>query len=147
MNNPSAWRTTKHASLILGSLCLIFLSLVTCGALLSPGNPSSKANSTGTQAQTDAIAGTTAANLDDDASQWGIFYDGGTATAIVQNVSKPSVDGSAIEVSLISGQPYVGIHAYRNLAPADTATTFNLTLSFYFPTVTPIQALEFTENK
>jgi hypothetical protein len=126
---------------------LIFFILVTCGASLNSSNPSTKADSTVTQAQTDANSGTTAANLDDDASQWGIFYDGGTATATVQNVSKPSVDGSALEVSLISGQPYVGIHAYRNLAPADTATTFNLTLSFYFPTVTPIQALEFTENK
>ena len=52
-----------------------------------------------------------------------------------------------MQVSLLSGQPYVGIHAYRNLAPADTATSFNLTLSFYFPTATPIQALEFTSSK
>ncbi len=147
MNNASAWRRTKHASLILGIVSLIFVSLVTCGAFLSYGNHSTKADSTVTQAQTDTNSGTTASNLDDDVSKWGIFYDQGTATATVQNISKPSVDGSALEVSLISGLPYVGIHAYRNLAPVDTAKTFNLTLSFYFPTATPIQALEFTENK
>ena len=123
MNNKNAWSRTKHASLILIILCLTFLSLVTCGASLSSDNPSAKTDTTATQIQSETNSGTTAPNLDDDASQWGIFYDGGTATATVQNVSKPSLDGTALAVSLISGQPYVGIHAYRNLAPSGTATS------------------------
>src|SRR5436190_23844256 len=105
MNSPIAWPKIKHASLLSGSLCLIFFILVTCGAALNSGNSSTIADSTFTQAHMDANSGATVANLDDDASQWGIFYDGGTATATVQNVSKPSVDGSALKVSLISGQP------------------------------------------
>src|SRR5438132_8247409 len=86
------------------------------------------------------------ASLEDNASQWGIFYDGSNASAKLENVSQPSVDGSALKISLISGQPYTGIHAYRNLPANDTATKFDLALLFYFSSVTPIQALEFTMN-
>ncbi len=86
------------------------------------------------------------ANLEDDASQWGIFYDGGNALAKLENISQPSVDGSALKISLLSGQPYTGIHAYRNLPANDTATKFDLKLFFSFSSVTPIQALEFTMN-
>ena len=66
--------------------------------------------------------------------------------AQLENVSQPSVDGSALKIALISGQPYTGIHAYRNLPATQTATTFDLTLFFYFSSVTPMQALEFTMN-
>lgn len=86
----------------------------------------------------------TPAHLEDDASQWGIFYDGGNALAKLEQVSQPSVDGSALKISLISGQPYTGIHAYRNLPANETATTFDLTIFFYFSSATPMQALEFT---
>ena len=86
--------------------------------------------------------------LEDDATQWGIFQDQGSGTGKVMNVSQPSHDSDkSLELSLLSGSPYVGLHFYRNLASADTATTFQVNFKFYFPTVTPIQALEFTENK
>ena len=140
MSNRSLWQRAKFTSLIIGIVSLIFGGLATCGTSLSPGNTSAAA------IQTSTIPATIAANLEDDASQWGIFYDGGTATATLKNVSKPSVDGTALKISLISGQPYVGIHAYRNLAAADAATSFEMNLSFYFPSATAIQALEFTMN-
>jgi hypothetical protein len=39
------------------------------------------------------------------------------------------------------------MHAYRNLAADDAATTFQIDDYYYFTTTTPIQALEFTMNK
>ncbi|HEY0757391.1 MAG TPA: hypothetical protein VGD98_25790 [Ktedonobacteraceae bacterium] len=95
-------------------------------------------------------------NLENDGSQWGIFIDKnghqGSATGTIANVSHPSLDSDqALEVSLTGGSPYVGVQAYRNLDPANTATTFDLSLSFHLPsntnTTAPIQALEFTMNK
>jgi hypothetical protein len=85
--------------------------------------------------------------LEDDASQWGIFYVGGNALGRVDNVADPSIDDTALKISLVNGDPYTDVQAYRNLQPADAATTFDLSLSFYFPNVTPIHALEFTMSK
>lgn len=147
MHNQSVWSRTMRAFLIAGIVAFIFIGLARCGTAPGVSNTPAKASGTDAQTLTDAVPATTAANLDDDATQWGIFYDGGTAMATLQNVAKPSVDGKSLQVSLISGQPYVGIHAYRNLSPADTATSFDLTLSFYFPDATHIQALEFTMSK
>lgn len=136
MDNHRLWQRVKHNSLVLAGL-------VTCGASDNSGNTSV---GTSIPTSTNTIPVSIATNLDDDASQWGIFYDSGSAKATVTNVPRPSVDGSALKASLISGQPYVGIHVYRNLLPADTATSFELSLSFNFPIARPIQALEFTMN-
>ena len=86
-------------------------------------------------------------NLEDNALQWGIFQDGGSATGTLANVKSPSIDGTALKVSLVGGQPYVGIHAYRNLPAANMATTFELNLYFSFTHESSIQALEFTVSK
>lgn len=129
-------------------------------------------NSTATaQAQANTVATTTAAaatanaqsplttsglnNLEDDASQWFIFIDnhgqGGSARGATSNSSTPSVDGQALKVSLESGTPYVGVQAYRNLAPANSAMMFDLSFSFFLnspiQTTAPIQAVEFTMSK
>src|SRR6266849_5322618 len=142
------------------SLVLISLIIVVIGAVIvttalrntSPKNlqpAQASALTTMTDIATVTTIPTTppaVANLEDDASQWGIFYDGGNALAKLQNISQPSVDGSALKISLLSGQPYTGIHAYRNLPANDTATKFDLKLFFSFSSVTPIQALEFTMN-
>lgn len=104
-------------------------------------------NSTSSTVTANAQPPTTTSGLNlDDASQWHIFYSGGSAKANLTNVARPSMDGKALEVSLVSGSPYVGIHAYRELPPT-AATTFDLNLSFYFTTTTPIQALEFSMSK
>lgn len=143
MNNHRTWQRVKRNSLVLAIMGLILVGLVTCSTSQNSGNAPG-----GTHAPT--LTNTTyvssATNLDDDAAQWGIFYDGGSAKATVTNVPQPSVDGTALEASLLSGQPYVGIHVYRNLPLADTATSFELSLSFRFPNATSIQALEFTMN-
>ena len=143
MNHHRIWQRANRYSLALVIMSLILFGLVTCSASQNLGNALR-----GTQALASAytIPAFSATNLDDNASQWGIFYDGGTAKATKTNVSKPSVDGTALKASLLSGQPYVGIHVYRNLPPADAATSFELSLSFRFPNAAPIQALEFTMN-
>jgi len=141
MNNHRIWQRVKRNSLVLAIMGLVLVGLVTCSASQNLGNAPG-----GTQSPAHTIPTSSATNLDDDASQWGIFFDGGSAKATKTNVAKPSVDGTALKASLLSGQPYVGIHVYRNLSPADTATSFELNLSFNFPRATPIQALEFTMN-
>src|SRR3989442_15663108 len=143
MNHHRIWQRANRYSLALVIMSLILFGLVTCSASQNLGNA---LRGTQTLASAYTIPAFSATNLDDNASQWGIFYDGGTAKATKTNVSKPSVDGTALKASLLSGQPYVGIHVYRNLPPADAATSFELSLSFRFPNATPIQALEFTMN-
>jgi hypothetical protein len=146
MNDYRVWQRVKRNSLVPVIMGLVVVGLVTCSAPQSLGK-TPRGTQTLPPAQTILLV-SSATNLDDDASQWGIFYDGGSAIATVTNVAKPSVDGNALEASLLSGQPYVGIHVYRNLPPADTATIFELSFSFRFPNTTPIhiQALEFTMN-
>jgi hypothetical protein len=141
MYNQKIWQRAKRNSLAPTTIGLMLVWLVSCGAPQNLGNTLG-----GTQTSTRTILAPSATNLNDDASQWGIFYDGGSANATVTNVAKPSVDGTALEASLLSGQPYVGVHVYRNLPPADMATSFELSLSFDFANTTPIQALEFTMN-
>jgi hypothetical protein len=84
-------------------------------------------------------------DLDDTAANWHLYYDG-TGSGSVSQVSSPSQDGSALKISLDSGTPYLGVQAYQNLAAADSATSFTLSESFYFPNATPIQALEFSQD-
>lgn len=143
MNDHIVCQRVKRNSLVPVIIGLVLVGLVTCSTSQGLGNTPGGTR-TLTPAQTTPISSAT--NLDDNASQWGIFYDSGSAMATVTNVAKPSVDGTALEASLLSGHPYVGIHVYRNLPPADIATSFELSLSFRFPNATPIQALEFTMN-
>ena len=138
MNNPRIWQRAKRNSLVPAIMGLVLVGLSTCSTSQSLGNAP---GGTQTLTPTHTTPTSSATNLDDDASQWGIFYDGGSAIATVTNVPKPSVDGNALKASLLGGQPYVGIHVYRNLPPADTATSFELNLSFNFPSAAPIQAL------
>ncbi len=64
----------------------------------------------------------TYSNLDDNASQWGVYIDppSHVAYASIGNVAAPSVDGTALRLSL---DPYPGAPARRRrLTPACTAT-------------------------
>ena len=72
---------------------------------------------------------TSLTNLDDDASQWGIFQDHGSVLGTVENVAQTSPSGPILVASLPGGQPYTGMHVYRNVAPIDNATTFELSCS------------------
>ena len=90
---------------------------------------------------------TSLTNLDDDASQWGIFQDHGSVLGTVENVAQTSPSGPILVASLLGGQPYTGMHVYRNVAPIDNATTFELSLSFEFTSLANVQALEFTTSK
>src|SRR5204863_4008364 len=86
-------------------------------------------------------------DLDDDASQWGIYQDGGSVDGSLSATATPSLDGSALQVALQGGQPYTGLHAYRNLPQANPlASQFTLPLSFQFTQLSSVQALEFTMN-
>lgn len=86
-------------------------------------------------------------DLDNDSSQWEIFHDQGYTLGTIFSSSKPSIDGQALRVHLLPGWSYAGIHAFRDLPSADAAMSFSADYSFFFPTLTAIQALEFTMNK
>jgi hypothetical protein len=149
MVKQSMWQIVNRRYLILVLVTLILGGLVACST--EPSGSSSANTPPPTQAPPLPTPTPTPLpqppGLEDDASQWGIFYDGGSALGKLDNVADPSVDGTALKISLLSGDPYTGVQAYRNLQPADAATTFDLNLSFYFPNATPIQALEFTMSK
>jgi hypothetical protein len=152
MHNESLWRTIKRAILLLALLGLICAEMAACGSDSGGGStntPTPTAIPTPTPSPLPLPSPTPSPTpgLEDDASQWGIFYDGGSANASLNNVANPSLDGSALQISLSGGDPFTGIHAYINLPPDNAAHTFDLSLSFYFTNVTPIQALEFTMNQ
>jgi hypothetical protein len=100
-------------------------------------------------------------NLDEDASQWGVFpevpnQDTPPPTWELNNVSSPSLDGRSLRCALTGGHPYSNIHCYRNLTADPASNVFTLSMSFYYqpastfnniggPSV--VQALEFTMNK
>lgn len=91
---------------------------------------------------------TTLSGLEDSAPSWGIFWDNGTGSGNITNVSSPSRDSDqSMLIDFDGGGSYVGMHAYRNLAADDAATTFQIDDYYYFTTTSPIQALEFTMNK
>jgi hypothetical protein len=85
-------------------------------------------------------------DLDNEASQWSIFQDGGVDAYSLAAVDDPSLDGQALSLSLLGGTPYTGIHAYRAL-PQISATTFELKLSFYLSKQENLQGLEFTMDQ
>lgn len=85
-------------------------------------------------------------NLEDDPSQWQLFYQK-TAKATLQKVTNPSIDGTALKVTFIKGDPDALAHAYRNLAAVDGATTFELNLYFLFTSPTAVQNLYFSMDK
>ncbi len=101
-----------------------------------------------TMAQAETARGS-ALNLDNDASQWGVYIDPPTkkATWSLDNVSTPSLDSTALRAALLGGDPYTAIHVYRNLAPVCSGTNFEMELHFCFTPLTAIQGLEFTMNK
>jgi hypothetical protein len=145
INSQSVWRRAKRTNFILMIVGLILGGLAACNAGSSgTGNSNTVTPTRATPSLTATSSSASFRNLEDDASQWGIFYDGGSATAKLDNITSPGVDGTALKISLVSGQPYTGIHAYRNLNSADTATSFEMNLSFHLSSATPIQALEFT---
>ena len=145
MKNRSVWHIRKYTHFLLMIVGLTFGVVVACGA--GPSREDSAATLSPMQTTLSPSATPTSfVALDDDASQWGIFYDGGSATVDLHNTVSPSVDGTALQISLIGGQPYTGAHVYRNLA-AVPGTIFDLKLSFFLNSTTPIQALEFTTSK
>lgn len=98
---------------------------------------------------------TQTADLDDDASAWGIYTEI-SPTWILTNMLMPSLDGKSLRCSITGGAPYSNVHCYRNLPPEPLAAKFTFALSFWYsPTTTfnnqnapsIVQALEFTMNK
>ena len=136
------WQSSLALLLMIAVLTIPFTSAVARAApgLTRPAPSSTRA----TQVSTTT---TVLSNLEDNASQWGIFQDHGSARGTVSNVASPSIGGDALAASLIGGQPYTGIHAYRNLTAIDNLTSVQLDLSFRFSNATPVQALEFTTSK
>lgn len=91
-------------------------------------------------------------NLEEPVSAWSIFTEG-APTAAIRGVELPSIDGMALQCSLLGGAPYSNVHCYRNLPPAPNANQFTLSLAFWFTaeqscanegTPSVVQALEFT---
>jgi hypothetical protein len=87
--------------------------------------------------------------MEDDASQWGINPPKGD-TVDKRCVTNPSIDGTALKIGLPNGQsghPYTEIIAYRDITPANGATFFELSLSFYFTSVDHMQSFVFSMSK
>ncbi len=148
----SSWQ--KWAAGTVGGLFLIAGLLVYLLPISSRGNtPPSPGTPTVTAAPSPTVTAASSpsstpisfANLDDEANRWTTIQD--TVVAKPTNIQDPSVDGSALKVSLTKGHPGNSILALRNLSPADTATTFELNLSFYFLSADYIQALGFSIDK
>lgn len=96
-----------------------------------------------------------ACDLDEVAEAWAVFCEGSPIWE-KENVSTPSLDGTALRCALAGGDPYSNIHCYRNLPPEPATAEFTLTLSFYFTPTTScnnqgspsvVQALEFSMSK
>jgi hypothetical protein len=85
--------------------------------------------------------------LEDNPLQWVTIQNNKSATGNLNNVAYLSNQCSALQISLSSGNAYSRLQAYRNLPAQPTSGTFELSLSFYFPSETPIQALEFSMSK
>ena len=91
--------------------------------------------------------------FDDQASLFKIFWDcssgpcGGNGS--VTDVSSPSEDGQALKINYGSGnQSYEGLDAYDSASFGTDASAlrYQVNYDFYFPSRTPIQALEFCMN-
>jgi hypothetical protein len=97
----------------------------------------------------------TSPGFDDQASFFNLFYDCRQGQnpcpghGAVSDVSSPSEDGDALEISYGSGNPpYMGVDAWNNASfgTDSSATRYQVNYDFYFPNKTPIQALEFCMN-
>ncbi len=96
-----------------------------------------------------------AVDLDDDVLSWGVYCEG-QPTWIMENVTTPSLDGTALRCGLTGGDQHSNILCYRNLLPKNDAISFSYSLSFQFSPPTTynnqggdsiVQAIEFTMNK
>ncbi len=119
------------------TLVLLLLLTILYTALCTSGTAKAASSSTVT----------TFTNLENNASQWHIFQDQGQAQGTITSIKSSNAADPDLAVSLIGGQPYAGIHAYRDLSAISTAVSFQVDLSFKFPNATPVQALEFTTSK
>jgi hypothetical protein len=93
-------------------------------------------------------------DLDDDYKDWGASIDKGSPTCIVENVSDPSMDRSALRTGITGGSPYSDAHFYAEFLSEPTAIIYLMKLSFRFsPTTTcnepssVVQAIEFSMSK
>ena len=85
--------------------------------------------------------------LEDDPLQWITIQDKKSATGNLNNIAYLSNQCSALQIPFSSGNSYSRLQAYRNLPAQPGSGTFELSLSFYFPSETSIQALEFSMSK
>src|SRR2546425_9533165 len=102
----------NHCSLSLMSLKVAAIGMVVINLAVRQGSPTqhqtAQASTLTTMVDTtiathDTTTMPAIAQLEDDASQWGIFYDGGRARATLTNVARPSIDGRSLQVSLLCG--------------------------------------------
>ncbi len=131
---------------VLGPLQCLGLLLVLSSVVAPVAHAKTSHNLNGTSPERQSRPSVTLPNLEDDASRWDIYHDGGQNSGAIANVGTPSLDGSALALSLESGDPYTGFQAYREL-PLIDATTFEMQMSFYVTDEATIQGLEFTMNR
>ncbi len=132
---------------VIGAVALILATII--GVVFANKGPSNPSVSGPTATLTTAPSPTPTLlsfeSLDDEADSWTTIQD--TVVAKATNIQSPSLDGSALKVRLAKGHPGNSILAYRTLGRDDTVTTFELNLSFYFPSAASIQALGFSVDK
>jgi len=142
---PRSSHTLLSWRFILPSLAIALVLVATSVIVFIHQNPASVAKGSNTPVVTPTSTALT--NLDDDPNRWKILSDqpGVTLTTVSAptDVTTPSADGNALQASFTDQ----GILVYRELPPANNATNFELSLSFYLPAVTPITGLAFTAGK
>ena len=150
--------TTRIGILLTLLIPVMALTVLSTGAKNNQNNRERKAQPILTTAippeTTDVIVETELKKLEEAADQWGGYEEGQPKWELDTWAPANAID-SALRCGLSGGEPYSNIHCYRNLGAAPNATTFELTMRFWYsPTATTLtpadevaQALEFTMNK
>lgn len=86
-------------------------------------------------------------DLGDDTSKWNTFLPGDKKAQVLSEVTEPSFDGNALQVSNPGGDPNTNVAASYTWPQNYTAHTLQLSLCFYLTDLTPVQALTFSVSR
>jgi hypothetical protein len=135
---------------------LVLLLAATTGGAGMPVVHAGRALAAGCSAGPANAPTTASTNLDRVAGDWGVFCDGPEPTWLLRNVPTPATDQESLECGITGGQPYAGLHCYRNFRSEPTANWFRLKTLFRFTPATTcnnasspsvVQGLEFSISK
>jgi hypothetical protein len=86
-------------------------------------------------------------DLADDPSKWNTFLPGDKKAQVLAQVTEPSFDSSALQISNPGGDPYTNTAASYTWPQEYTAQTLQLSLCFYLTDLTPVHVLTFSVDR